>query len=165
MEESRVGVKKHDADCADVTRITRKDWEMDAELKHSELTEKLINTYYALYNELGYGFLESVYQKAVALMLNERGIGFREQSPIRVMFHGIDMGEFFGDLLVESVLLVELKALRALEQAHERQLLNYLRATDVEVGLLFNFGPRPQFRRLAFDNSRKGRNAKAASQP
>lgn len=73
------------------------------------------------------------------------------------------MGEFLADVLVEGCVLVELKAVRALEQAHERQLLNYLRATNVEVGLLFNFGPRPQFRPLAFDNGRKGRAASAAS--
>jgi GxxExxY protein len=138
---------------------------MIAELKHSELTEKLISIYYSLYNELGYGFLESVYQKAFTLMLKEQAISFREQTPILVMFHGLDMGEFFADLLVDSSVLIELKAVRSLEQAHERQLLNYLRATDIEVGLLFNFGPRPEFRRLAFDNSRKGRSAKAASQP
>jgi GxxExxY protein len=136
----------------------------DVDLKHSDVTEMLRNTYYALYNELGFGFLESVYQKAFCLMLREKGLSFQEQIPIRVLFHGADMGEFLADILVKSVVLVELKAVRALEQAHERQLLNYLRATDVEVGLLFNFGPRPQFRRLAFDNSRKGRNAKAASQ-
>jgi GxxExxY protein len=98
-------------------------------------------------------------------MLKEQAISFREQTPILVMFHGLDMGEFFADLLVDSSVLIELKAVRSLEQAHERQLLNYLRATDVEVGLLFNFGPRPEFRRLAFDNSRKGRSARAASQP
>ena len=73
------------------------------------------------------------------------------------------MGEFLADMIVEGCVLVELKAVRGLEQAHERQLLNYLRATNVEVGLLFNFGPRPQFRRLAFDNERKGRAASAAS--
>jgi GxxExxY protein len=109
-----------------------------ADLKHSNLTDKLINTYYSLYNELGYGFLESIYQKAFALMLKEQGIRFREQAPIRVTFHGMEMGEFLADLLVEGSVLVELKAVRALEQAHERQLLNYLRATNVEVGLLFN---------------------------
>ena len=138
---------------------------MNAELKHTELTEKLINVYYSLYNELGYGFLESVYQKAFALMLTERGLSYQQQSPIRVSFHGVDMGEFLADLLVESAVLIELKAVRALEQAHERQLLNYLRATDIEVGLLFNFGPRPQFRRLAFDNENKNRRARAAAQP
>jgi GxxExxY protein len=137
----------------------------EVNLKHSDVTEKLITTYYALYNELGFGFLESVYQKAFCLMLRERGLSFQEQIPIRVVFHRAEMGEFLADILVESAVLVELKAVRALEQAHERQLLNYLRATDVEVGLLFNFGPRPQFRRLAFDNERKGRSAKAASQP
>jgi GxxExxY protein len=109
-----------------------------ADLKHSNLTDKLINTYYSLYNELGYGFLESIYQKAFALMLKEQRIRFREQAPIRVTFHGMEMGEFLADLLVEGSVLVELKAVRALEQAHERQLLNYLRATNVEVGLLFN---------------------------
>jgi GxxExxY protein len=133
---------------------------MVAGLKHSELTEKLISIYYSLYNELGYGFLESVYQKAFVLMLKEQVISFREQTPIVVMFHGLDMGEFFADLLVDSLVLIELKAVPGLEQAHERQLLN-----DIEVGLLFNFGPRPEFRRLAFDNDRKGRATKAASQP
>lgn len=136
---------------------------MHAELKHPQLTEKLINIYYSLYNELGHEFLESVYQKAFALMLMERGLSYQQQTPIRVIFHGVDMGAFFADL-VESAVLIELKAVRALEQAHERQLLNYLRATDIEVGLLFNFGPRPQFRRLAFDNENKNRRAKAASQ-
>jgi GxxExxY protein len=97
-------------------------------------------------------------------MLRERGLSFQEQIPIRVVFHRAEMGEFLADILVESAVLVELKAVRALEQAYERQLLNYLRATDVEVGLLFNVGSRPQFRRLAFDNERKGRSAKAASQ-
>ena len=137
---------------------------MNADLKHSELTEKLIAVYYDLYNELGYGFLESICQKAFALMLRERDLAFHEQTPIRVTFHGVDMGEFFGDLLVESAVLVELKAVRTSEQAHERQLLNYLHATDIEVGLLFNFGPHPQFRRLAFDNTRKRQRANAASQ-
>src|SRR5579859_2682391 len=126
-----------------------------AELKHSELTEKLIGIYYSLYNELGHGFLESIYQKAFALMLSERCVAYQEQTPICVRFHGIEMGQFLADFVVESSVLIELKAVNALEQAHERQLLNYLRATDIEVGPLFNFGPRPQFRRLAFDNSRK----------
>jgi GxxExxY protein len=136
---------------------------MNPDLKHGELTERLINVYYALYNELGYGFLESVYQKAFALMLAERGFKFREQMPIRVIFHGVDMGEFLADLLVESAVLIELKAVRAIEQSHERQLLNYLRATDIEVGLLFNFGPKPQFRRLVFGNHNKNCAAKTAA--
>ena len=137
---------------------------MNAELKHTELPEKLINVYYSLYNELGYGFLESIYQKTFALLLTERELSYQQQSPIRVTFHGVEMGEFLADLLVESAVLIELKAVRALEHAHERQLLNYLRATDIEVGLLFNFGPRPQFRRLAFDNENKNRRARSAAQ-
>jgi GxxExxY protein len=136
---------------------------MNTELMHADLTDTLIRVYYDVYNELGHGFLESVYQKAFALVLRQEGLTFQQQTPIRVNFRGEDMGEFFADLLVESSVLIELKAVNALERAHERQLLNYLRATNIEVGLLFNFGPRPQFRRLAFDNSRKGRKAAAAS--
>jgi len=136
---------------------------MSSELKHAELTDTLIRIYYELYNELGHGFLESVYQKAFALALRQEGLSFQQQTPIKVLFRGEDMGEFFADLLVDSMVLIELKAVRALEAAHERQLLNYLRATNIEVGLLFNFGPKPQFRRLAFDNSRKGRSAAASS--
>jgi len=140
---------------------------VNVELKHVDLTDKLIGIYYELYNELGHGFLESVYQKAFALVLRQEGIAYQQQTPIHVVFRGEELGEFFADLLVESSVLIELKAVRALEKAHERQLLNYLRATNIEIGLLFNFGPAPQFRRLAFDNSRKGRQAaaSAASQP
>jgi len=140
---------------------------VNVELKHADLTDKLIGIYYELYNELGHGFLESVYQKAFALVLRQEGIAYQQQTPIHVVFRGEELGEFFADLLVESSVLIELKAVRALEKAHERQLLNYLRATNIEIGLLFNFGPAPQFRRLAFDNSRKGRQAaaSAASQP
>jgi GxxExxY protein len=137
---------------------------MNTELMHADLTDTLIRIYYDLYNELGHGFLESVYQKAFALVLRQEGLTFQQQSPIRVTFRGEDVGELFADLPVESSELIELKAVNALERAHERQLLNYLRATNIEVGLLFNFGPRPQFRRLAFDNSRKGRKAAAASE-
>ncbi len=140
---------------------------VNVELKHADLTDKLIGIYYELYNELGHGFLESVYQKAFALVLRQEGIAYQQQTPIHVVFRGEELGEFFADLLVESSVLIELKAVRALEKTHERQLLNYLRATNIEIGLLFNFGPAPQFRRLAFDNSHKGRQAaaSAASQP
>jgi len=106
-------------------------------------------------NELGHGLLESIYQKAYALALEQAGLRFAQQFPIDVSFRGIAMGEFRADLVVESLVIVELKALQAIESAHERQLTNYLRATEFEVGLLFNFCPKAQFRRLIFDNDRK----------
>ncbi|SRR5579884_3732851 len=132
-------------------------------MKHEALTERLIGLFYDVYNELGYGFLESVYQKAYVLALQQAGIGFQEQHPVKVSFRGLEVGEFRADIVVESIVIVELKAVQCLESAHERQLNNYLRATDVEVGLLFNFGPRAQFRRLIFDNERKAFRAAATS--
>ncbi len=132
-------------------------------MKHEALTERLIGLFYDVYNELGHGFLESVYQKAYALALQQAGISFQEQHPVKVRFRGLEVGEFRADIVVESIVIVELKAVQSLESAHERQLNNYLRATDVEVGLLFNFGPRAQFRRLIFDNERKVLKAVATS--
>jgi GxxExxY protein len=124
-------------------------------LKHEHLTERLIGAYYTLYNDLGHGFLESIYRKAFGLILRDLGLEFKEEFPIEVFYRGISLGEFRMDLLVESCVILELKAMKNIEQAHERQLTNYLRSTNLEVGLLFNFGPRPQFRRLIFDNDRK----------
>jgi GxxExxY protein len=122
--------------------------------KYSELTEQIIGIFYEVYNELGFGFLEKVYEEAMALALKERGIQFRQQVP-SVWFHGQTIGSYDADLIVGGVVLVELKACRALESAHEAQLLHYLRSTEIEVGLLLNFGPRPQVKRLAFENERK----------
>jgi len=123
--------------------------------KHSELTEKIIGIFYDVYNELGFGFLESVYEAAMALALSEQGIAFERQVPIPVYFHGQKIGAYDADLLVDGRVLLELKACKALEPAHEAQLLHYLRSTSVEIGLLLNFGPRPHVRRLAFENERK----------
>jgi GxxExxY protein len=124
-------------------------------LKHFELTEKIIGVFYEVYNELGHGFLESVYEQAMAIALAQQQIFFERQIAIPVWFRECRVGDFRADILVESKIIVELKAGRAIESAWEKQLLNYLRATDVEVGLLLNFGPSPQFRRLVFDNERK----------
>jgi GxxExxY protein len=124
-------------------------------LKHSNLTDKIIGVFYDVYNELGHGFLESTYKEAMALALTESGLANAREVPVPVWFRGRRVGQYFADLIVESDVLLELKASRTLESAHEAQLLHYLRSTDIEVGLLFNFGPRPQFRRLLFDNGRK----------
>ena len=129
----------------------------EGNLKHRDLTEKVIGVFFEVYNELGHGFLESVYRKAFELALSAKGFKVCRKVEIPVWFRGEKIGDFEADVLVENFLLLELKGVRTLDRAHEAQLLNYLRATDVEVGLLFNFGVKPEFRRLAFDNSRKRR--------
>ena len=116
-------------------------------LFHRELREQVIGLFYETYNELGFGFLESVYESAFALRLEEAGIGVRRQHPIVVRFRGHVVGEFRADLLIEELLLVEIKSVQMLLQIHEAQLLNYLKATGIKVGLLCNFGPWPHFRR------------------
>ena len=122
---------------------------------HGNITRALIGIYYEVYNELGFGFLEAVYERAFAVALEERGLSHRRQAPIDVWYRGRKVGVYFADFLVEGAVIIELKAVRALDEAHESQVLNYLRATDIEVGLLVNFGPHPQFRRLVFANERK----------
>ena len=126
-------------------------------MPEDKLTEQIIGAFYEVYNELGSGFLESVYANSMQIALQERGLCVEQERPIQVWFRGRPVGDFRADLLVEGRVMVEGKALRALEPAHEAQLLNYLRATDVEVGLLMNFGPRAEFKRMVFSNSRKAR--------
>lgn len=123
--------------------------------KHEDLTKRVIGIFCGVYNELGYGFLESVYEAAMELALRDAGLSVQRQMEIEVRFRGHTIGDFRGDLIVEGLLLIELKAAKALESAHEAQVLNYLRATDLEVGLLLNFGPKPEVKRFAFDNGRK----------
>ena len=124
-------------------------------LPHAGITERVIGAFFETYNELGMGFLESVYGGAMAIVLRERALRVVRQPSLAVRFRGLTIGEFRPDFLVEDAVILELKAARALEAAHEAQLLNYLRASDIEVGLLLNFGPKPTFRRLAFANQRK----------
>jgi GxxExxY protein len=111
--------------------------------------------FYDVYNELGHGFLESTYAEAMVMALEESGLRSAREVSVPVWFRGRKVGQYYADMVVEGVVLLELKAARTLESAHEAQLLHYLRATEAEVGLLLNFGLRPQFRRLVFDNNRK----------
>lgn len=136
-------------------------------LKHEELTQTIIRVFYEVYNELGFGFLESVYEESMRIALLSVGLEVERQQPITVWFRGFEVGLFRADLVVEKKVILELKAHRSLEEGTEAQLLNYLRATDVEVGLLLNFGRRPEFRRVVFDNDRKrkGAPARAGSRP
>ncbi len=135
----------------------------DFHLKHRELTNKIIGTFYEVYNELGHGFIESVYEKSLAIALRENGHEVFQQVDVPVWFRGNQVGDFEADLLVDRLVILELKSARALDPAHVAQLLNYLRATDIEIGLLLNFGPKPELKRLAFDNSRKQTAVKDAS--
>ena len=129
---------------------------MNADFKYWVLTQKIIGVFYEVYNELGHGFLESVYQKSLALALESVGLNTCSRVDIPVWFRGHQVGHFEADMMVEKSVLLELKATRALDSSHRAQLLNYLKATEIEVGLLLNFGPKPEFKRLAYDNLRKG---------
>jgi len=125
------------------------------DFKHSELTEKIINIFYRVYNKLGYGFLEKVYENAMIIELKKEGIRAIAQAPIRVLYDNEIIGEYYADILVDDKVIVEIKAARQLAEEHEAQLLNYLKATDIEVGLLLNFGVKPEIKRKAFNNLRK----------
>jgi GxxExxY protein len=123
--------------------------------QHSALTDAIICCFYNVYNKLGYGFLEKVYGNALAIEMKAQGISAVAQCPIAVRYEGQIVGEYFCDLMAEEKIIVEIKATKQLLPEHEAQLLNYLKATDIEVGLLLNFGPKPEVRRKVFRNSRK----------
>jgi GxxExxY protein len=124
-------------------------------LIHGETSDRVLAAYYAVYRELGAGFLESVYSKAFSTELQILGTRFEANVPIDVFYKGVEVGFFRADHIVEGRILVELKAADALVKEHEQQVLNYLSATKLEVGLLLNFGPRPTFKRFVLTNERK----------
>jgi GxxExxY protein len=126
------------------------------DLKHEEIAGPLIELLYHVYRTLGFGFLEKIYGSAMMIAGKRFGLRIVDEVPIKVAFEGIIIGNYSADLLVNDAVLVELKSARTLAPEHEAQLLNYLKATRYEVGFLFNFGPTPQYKRMAFDNSRKG---------
>ncbi len=123
--------------------------------KYKNLTEKIIKIFYKVYNNLGYGFLEKVYENAMMIEFKRIGIPVVSQFAIKVVYESEVIGEYFADGLVDNKVIVEIKALKSLAVENEAQLLNYLKATDIEVGLLLNFGPKPDFKRKVFDNIRK----------
>ena len=124
-------------------------------LKHAELTEKTIACFFQVYNTLGWGFLEKVYHFALLHELRKREIGVETQAKIDVFYDGLLVGEYYADLLIENSVIVELKAAEQITLSHEAQLINYLKATQIEVGLLFNFGPKPQFKRKVFETAQR----------
>ena len=128
---------------------------IDSNYKHSELTDAVIRVFYDVYNELGFGFLESLYRNSLRLALLEKGLSVEQEVAVSVFFRGHNVGDFRADLVVNKTILVELKTAEQIVAAHESQVLNYLRSTALELGIILNFGPKPQVRRLLLDNSRK----------
>ncbi len=124
--------------------------------KHSDLSDKIIKVFYEIYNELGFGFNEKIYQKAFGIALRQIGLKVEEQMPIKVYFRGQEIGEYFADIVVNDAILIELKAVSQMLEEHEAQLLNYLKSTKIEVGYVMNFGKSATFKRKVLDNDRKG---------
>jgi len=125
------------------------------DVKFKELTERIIKIFYKVYNTLGYGFLEKIYENAMMIEFRKAVIGALSQEPIKVTYEEEVVGEYFADILVDNKVIVELKTVKCMIPDHHAQLLNYLKATDIEVGLLLNFGPNPEISRKVFDNFRK----------
>jgi GxxExxY protein len=126
-----------------------------AGLLHKSITDAILKVYYEVYNELGSGFLEKVYQNAMYFELKAKGYKVDAQKQIKVYFKKQLVGEYYSDLLVEDKVIVELKATELLMNVHVAQTLNYLKATEIEVGLLLNFGDEPEFKRIIYTNDRK----------
>jgi GxxExxY protein len=125
------------------------------EILHKELSDSILKVFYEVYNELGYGFIEKVYQNAMYLELKSQGFKVEAQKQIKVHYKDELVGDFFADLLIDDLIILELKACDVLVKAHYVQTLNYLKATNIEIGLLLNFGEKPEIKRLIFTNNRK----------
>jgi len=124
-------------------------------LLHGSTTKRVIDEFFQVYYELGFGYLESIYSAAMACVLLEAGLHVEREVPIAVHFRGIRIGSFRADLIVDSRVLVEIKCSAQLHPSAEAQLLNYLRSTNLEVGLILHFGEKPNFKRLVYSNDRK----------
>jgi GxxExxY protein len=122
---------------------------------YQDNTSEIIKCFYKVYNNLGFGFLEKVYENALFLELKNHGLSCCKQVPVTVFYEGIAVGEYYADIIVGNLIIIELKAAETIVEAHEFQLINYLKATNIEIGLLLNFGKEPQVRRKIFTNDRK----------
>jgi len=120
---------------------------------HGEVTDRIIKAFYKVYNTLGYGFLEKNYENALCIELRQVGFLVVQQHPIQVFYEEQQIGDYFADIVVDDLIILELKAAEQLRPEHVAQLTNYLKATKKEVGLLLNFGSKPEFRRVVFTNS------------
>jgi len=121
-----------------------------------EKSQKIIKAFYKVYNKLGYGFLEKVYQNALTIELRKMGFTCSNEVPIKVYYDGVQVGDYRADIIVDNCIIIENKASEMLSEENEYQLINYLRATEIEVGLLLNFGKKPEFKRKIFTNDKKG---------
>jgi len=128
---------------------------MNENFKHSETTNLIIKAYYNVYNNLGFGFLEKVYENAMLIELQKLGLKSAKQHPISVHYDNSVIGEYFADIIVNNDVIIELKATESLCYEHECQLVNYLKASDIEVGLLLNFGKKPEFKRKVLTSEYK----------
>jgi len=125
---------------------------------YKDKTQKIIEAFYTVYNTLGYGFLEKVYQNALLIELEKMGFNCKSEFPIKVYYDNFEVGKYRADIIVDNCIIIENKAAERLAKEHEYQLINYLKATDLEVGLLLNFGKNPEFRRKIFTNENKKKN-------
>lgn len=121
---------------------------------HRKLTKKIIRSFYKVYNTLGYGFLEKVYENALCTELKSEGLKCHSQKPIKVFYQSKCVGEYFADIMVEEKIILELKATSIIRREHEIQLINYIKATEAEIGLLFNFGKESKFKREIYTNKK-----------
>jgi len=132
--------------------------EEEMTILHKDITDKVLRSFYNVYNTLGYGFLEKVYENSMMIELNELGLHCERQKQIKVFYKEKEVGEYYADILVENKVILELKACEVLMPEHQAQLLNYLKATEIEVGLLLNFGQKPEFKRMILENKLKPKN-------
>jgi GxxExxY protein len=122
---------------------------------YEEKTHQIIQAFYKVYNTLGYGFLEKVYQNAMLIELGRMGFNCKSEQPVKVYYEGYQVGDYRADIIVDDCIIIENKAAEGLAEENEYQLINYLKATEIEVGLLLNFGKKPEFKRKIFTNDRK----------
>ncbi len=125
------------------------------ELLHKEITDKIIKAFFNTYNTLEYGFLEKVYENALYIELRKMGLYVEKQKQITVYYEGVEVGLYYADLIVNDLIILELKAAEGIAEEHEYQIINYLKATDKEIGLLLNFCKKPEFKRKIFLNENK----------
>lgn len=129
---------------------------------YGDKTEKIIQAFYKVYNTLGYGFLEKVYQNALLIELRKMGFQCQSERPVKVFYNGIIVGDYRADIVVDNCIIIENKAAEVLMEEHEFQLINYLKATEIEVGLLLNFGKKPDFKRKIYTNKQNTDNTDCA---
>ena len=125
--------------------------QIKTDYKHTEITEKIIGAVFNVYNTLGFGFIEKVYENALLIELKKKNLELELQKPIEVFYKGEVVGEYVADLIVEGKVIVEIKAVKKLNEIHKVQLINYLKATEIEIGLLINFGRKIEIKRKIFD--------------